>query len=40
MNLNVELEEVRREKLLMASEAKMREEIQKRIAEAIEKKKR
>lgn len=39
-NLDVELEAIRREKVLMASEARLREEIQRRIAETIETRKR
>lgn len=39
-NLDLELEAIRREKVLMASEARLREEIQRRIAETIEMRKR
>lgn len=39
-NLDLELEAIRREKVLMASEARLREEIQRRIAETIELRKR
>jgi len=39
-NLDAELEAIRREKVLMASEARLREEIQRRIAETIEMRKR